>query len=186
MPREPSARDGFAVASPAMNLYDATVPVFTKLLSNVDKWLDKAAASADARKFDVEVLTNARLAPNQYSFVRQIQAACDQAKFTVAKLTGKDAPSHPDTEKTIPELRQRLRTIVEYLATLTREDFVGGEDRACAHSWMGGKTMRGGDYLDHFALPNFHFHLTTAYAILRHNGVDLGKTDYIVDLPFQP
>jgi uncharacterized protein len=167
-----------------MNLYDATVPVFVKLLSNVDKWLDKAAALADAKKFDVDVLATARLAPSQYPFVRQIQSACDQAKFTVAKLTGKDAPSHPDTEKTIAEIRQRIRTVVDYLNSFQRDDFAGAEDRKCSHSWMGGKSLRGGDYLDHFALPNFHFHLTTAYDILRHNGVDVGKMDYIVDLPF--
>src|SRR5882757_2209148 len=113
MRREPTATpDRFAVASPAMNLYDATVPVFTKLLSNVDKWLDKAAACAETRKFDVDVLAVARLAPNQYSFTQQIQAACDQAKFTVAKLTGQAPPSHPDTEKTIAELRRRVATVV--------------------------------------------------------------------------
>ena len=169
-----------------MNLYDATVPVFTKLLKNVDRWLDKAAAHADHKKFDPEILMTARLAPDQYPFIHQIQAACDQAKFTVAKLTGKDAPSHPDTEKTIADVRQRLATIVAYLGTFEREDFALAEERPCSHSWMGGKQLRGGDYLDHFALPNFHFHLTTAYAILRHNGVDLGKTDYIVELPFLP
>jgi hypothetical protein len=168
-----------------MNLYDATVPIFTKLLSNVDKWLDKAAALADAKKFDIDVLATARLAPNQYTFIRQIQSACDQAKYTVAKLTGKEPPAHPDTEKTMAELRQRIRTIVDYLATFKREDFNGAEERSCSYAWMAGKSLRGGDFLDHFALPNFHFHLTTAYDILRHNGVDLGKMDYIVDLPFR-
>ena len=167
-----------------MNLYDATVPVFTKLLGNVDRWLDKAAGYAEQKKFDPEVLLNSRLAPDQYPFVRQIQSACDQAKFTVAKLAGKDAPSHPDTEKTLGELRARIKTAVDYLGSMKREDFAGAEDRACGHSWMQGKTMRGGDYLDHFALPNFHFHLTTAYSILRHNGVEMTKFDYIVDLPF--
>jgi len=168
-----------------MNLYDATVPIFTKLLSNVDKWLDKAAAFADAKKFEVDVLATARLAPDQYTFVRQIQAACDQAKYTVAKLAGKEPPAHPDTEKTIAELRQRLHTVVNYMATFKREDFQGAEERSCSHPWMGGKAMRGIDYLNHLALPNFHFHLTTAYDILRHNGVDVGKMDYLVDLPFR-
>lgn len=166
-----------------MNLYDATVPIFTKLLSNVNRWLDKAETLAAAKKFDVDVLASARLAPDQYPFLRQIQAACDQAKYTVAKLTGKEPPSHPDTEKTMAELRQRITTIVDYLASFQREDFDGAEERACSHSWMGGKSMRGGDYLDHFALPNFHFHMATAYDILRHNGVALGKSDYIVELP---
>jgi hypothetical protein len=168
-----------------MNLYDATVPIFTTLLGNVDKWLDKAAALAAAKKFDLDVLAGARLAPDQYNFVRQLQSACDQAKFTVAKLTGKEPPVHPDSEKTIAEIRQRVRTVLDYLATFQRDDFVGAEDRRCAHAWMDGKWLRGGDYLDHLALPNFHFHLTTAYAILRHNGVDVGKMDYLVDLPFK-
>jgi hypothetical protein len=165
-----------------MNLYDATVPMFSRSLSNLDKWFDKAAAIADAKKFDLDVLAGARLAPDQYPLVRQIQAACDQAKFTVAKLTGKDPPSHPDTETTVAELRQRLRTVVEYLATFKPEDFAGAEDRRCSHTWMGGKSMRGGDYLDEFALPNFYFHVTLAYEILRHNGVPLGKRDYIATL----
>lgn len=168
-----------------MNLYDATVPIFTKLLKNVDRWLDKAAAYADAKKFDPEILMNARLAPDQYPFIRQIQSACDQAKFACAKMTGKEPPVHPDTEKTMAEIRQRIRTVVEYMATFKREDFNGAEERACSHTWMGGKSLRGGDYLDHLALPNFHFHMTTAYSILRHNGVDVGKMDYLVDLPFK-
>jgi hypothetical protein len=162
-----------------MNLYDATVPIFSRAFSNIDKWLDKAAALADAKKFDLDVLVSARLAPDQYSLVRQIQAASDQAKLAVAKLTGKEPPSHPDTETSVAEIRQRLRTILEYLATFKPEDFAGAEDRRCSHSWMGGKSMRGGDYLDEFALPNFYFHVTIAYEILRHNGVPLGKMDYI-------
>jgi uncharacterized protein len=168
-----------------MNLYDATVPIFTKQLENVERWLDKAAAYADAKKFDPEILVNARLSPDQYPFVRQVQSACDQAKFTCAKMTGKEAPSHPDTEKTSAELRQRIGKVVEYLATFKREDFNGCEDRLCSHTWMGSKQMRAGDYLDHLALPNFHFHMTTAYSILRHQGVELGKMDYLVDLPFK-
>jgi hypothetical protein len=168
-----------------MNLYDATVPVFTKLLGNVESWLDKVVAHGDRKKFDPEILMSARLAPDQYAFVGQIQAACDQAKFAVAKLAGKDAPAHPDTEKTIAELRGRLKSVVDYLKTFKPADFAGAEERAISHTWMQGKTVRGGDYLDHVALPNFHFHLTTAYAILRHNGVELGIDDYLVDVPFQ-
>lgn len=179
------ARAAVAVAWPPMNLYDATIPVFTKQLSSIDKWLDKAAALADAKKFELDVLASARLAPDQYNFTRQIQAACDQAKYTVAKLTGTEPPSHPDTEKTIAELRQRVQTVLAYLATFKQDDFNGAEERGCSHSWMGGKSLRGADYLDHFALPNFYFHLTTAYGILRHNGVSLGKMDYIASLPFR-
>jgi hypothetical protein len=167
-----------------MNLYDATIPVFTKLLRQAEIWLDKAVASAEQRKFDPEVLLSARLAPDQYPLLRQLQSACDQAKFTVAKLTGKEPPVHPDTEQTLPEIRARLQTVITYLGTFKREDFEGAEERPCSYTWMQGKAMRGGDYLDHMALPNLHFHLTTAYAILRHNGVPLSKIDYLGSLPF--
>ncbi len=168
-----------------MNLYDATVPVFSKLLRNVDGWLDKTVAHATTKKFDPQLVLGLRLAPDQFAFVRQVQSACDTMKFAVAKLTGKEPPAHPDTEQTIDELRARLRTVGAYLETFTREDFAGAEERACSHTWMGGKTMRGGDYLDHYALPNLHFHLTTAYAILRHNGVGVGKQDYLGQLPLR-
>jgi uncharacterized protein len=168
-----------------MNLYDATVPIFTKHLRGIDKWLDKAVAFADQKKFDPETLLNARLAPDQHSLVRQIQSACDQAKWATAKLGGKEGPSHPDTEKTIAEVRARLKTVIDYLATFKREEFAGAEERAVRHGYFPeGKSMRGGDYLDHLVLPNFHFHVSHAYAILRHNGVDLGKMDYIVEMPF--
>jgi hypothetical protein len=169
-----------------MNLYDATVPIFTKHLRAIDKWLDKAVASAGQRKFDPEILLQARLAPDQYPFLRQIQAACDQAKWACAKLAGKEGPSHPDTEKTIADVRARLKTVIDYLATFKKDDFNGAEERHIRHNYFPeGKHVRGGDYLDHLALPNFHFHVTTAYAILRHNGVDLGKQDYIPELPFK-
>ncbi|MCX5741431.1 MAG: DUF1993 domain-containing protein [Proteobacteria bacterium] len=167
------------------NLYEATVPVFTKFLKNMESWLDKAAAYADSKKTDPEVFLQSRLALDQYALIRQIQAACDQVKYTVAKLAGKEAPSHPDTEKTLADVRARIAKVIDYLATFTPADFEGAEDRACTHSWMGGKSLRGGDYLDHLALPNFHFHATTAYAILRHNGVPLGKGDFLGSLPFK-
>jgi len=168
----------------SVNLYDATVPIFTKFLGAIDGWFDKAKKHAEARKFDVETLLVARLAPDQYPLTAQIQASCDNAKFCVSHLTGKKAPSNPDTEKTIAEILARVKTTTDYLATFTREEFASAEERPCKHSWMP-SPMRGGDYLDHFILPNFHFHLTTAYAILRHNGVDVGKQDYTVSLPFQ-
>jgi hypothetical protein len=168
-----------------MNLYDATVPVFTKHLRAIDKWLDKAVALAEKKKFDPEYFVSARLTPDQYPLVRQIQSGCDQAKWACAKLAGKEGPSHPDTEKTVAELRARLKTVTEYLATFKKEDFAGAEDCLVRHQWFPeGKSLRGGDYLDHIALPNFHFHCVTAYSILRHAGVELGKMDYITDVPW--
>jgi hypothetical protein len=166
-----------------MNLYDATVPLFTKSLKNVESWLDKAVAYAESKKADPERILTARLAIDQYALVQQIQSACDQAKFTVAKMTGKEPPAHPDTEKTLPELRARIHTVLGYLETFTRADFEGCEERVCTHSWMGGKGMRAGDYLDHLGLPNYYFHVTTAYSILRHLGVPLGKQDFLGSLP---
>lgn len=168
-----------------MNLYDATIPVFTKLLTNVDKWLDKTVAYAEQKKFDPDTLLAARLAPDQFALARQIQIVCDNAKSYSALLAGKEPPSHPDTETTIAELRQRLQTVIAYLGTFSPEDFAGAEERAITQSRWKGKTMRGGDYLDHYALPNIHFHLTTTYSILRHNGVDLGKRDYLGEQPYQ-
>src|SRR5689334_351290 len=168
-----------------MNLYAATVPVFTKLLTNVDRWLDKSVAYAQTKKFDPEILLQMRLAPDQWALIRQITAACDWAKFCTSKMAGKESPVHPDTEKTIDEVRTRIKTVLAYLATFTPDDFLGCEDRPCSHAWMQGKSVRAGDYLDHVALPNLHFHLTTAYAILRHNGVDLGKDDYLGEIPFR-
>lgn len=167
-----------------MNLYDATVTIFTKHLTGANAWLDKAVALAETKKFDPETLLQARLAPDQYPLVRQYQAACDQAKYACAYLTGKDAPSHPDTETTIAEVRARIKTVTDHLATFQRADFDGAEERVCKASWMPAP-LRGGDYLDHLALPNFHFHMTIAYSILRHNGVPLGKQDYITSLPFK-
>ena len=162
-----------------MSLYAASVPQLSKMLQNLDAWLDKAAAHAKAKNFDPNVLTEARLAPDQYPLTRQVQGACDAAKFAAARLTGKDAPSHPDNEKTIEELKQRIRKVVDYLATYQEKDFDGAKERVVSLPFLEGKVVSTGDYLNEMALPNFYFHVTTAYAILRHNGVDLGKRDFI-------
>ena len=167
-------------------LYDATIPVFTKALQAIHGWLDKATAFSQEKQFDAETLMTARLAPDQFAFIRQIQIACDNVKGIAGRLAGKEVPAHPDTEKTISELRQRINTTIEFINTLKREDFVGAEDRSITMPYWQGQTMRGGDYLDHYALPNLYFHLTTAYAILRHNGVHIGKIDFLGALPFQP
>jgi hypothetical protein len=162
-----------------MNLYDLSVPVFTKSLNNMLKWLDAATTLATAKKFDVDTLVHARLAPDQYDFARQVQASCDTAKFTCARLTGRDAPAHPDTETTVEQLRARLRTVLGYLETFKPADFDGAEDRKVVLAWAQGQWMKGNEYLIDLQLPNFFFHNTTAYAILRHNGVEVGKQDFI-------
>lgn len=163
--------------------HDDAIRLFAKTLRNLQGWMDKAAAHAKVRSFEVDVLAQARLAPDQFAFVGQVQAACDQAKFAAAYLGGKQAPSHPDTERTFDEIRQRIDACLAFLETVRPEDLAGAEDRKVAPPWLSGKWLRGDDYLVHVALPNFFFHATTAYAILRHNGVELGKLDYIGSMP---
>jgi uncharacterized protein len=167
-----------------MTHHDA-IRLFAKTLRNLAQWLDKATAFAQAKSFEVDVLAKARLAPDQYDFVRQVQAACDQAKFAAAYLGGKPPPAHPDTEQTITELRARIEKCLAFVESVQAKDLVGAEDRKVAPGWLGGKWLRGDDYLVHVAIPNFFFHATMAYAILRHNGVDLGKMDFVGSMPIQ-
>ena len=165
--------------------HDDAIRIFAKTLRNLEGWMEKAAAHAKAKSFEVDVLAQARLAPDQYSFARQVQAACDQAKYTAAYLGGKEAPSHPDTEQTFAELRQRIEKCVTFLETVKASDLAGAEERKVAPPWLRGSWLRGDDYFAHVAIPNFFFHATMAYAILRHNGVELGKRDYLGALPYQ-
>jgi uncharacterized protein len=167
-----------------MNVYDV-IPQYGKMLMNIDRWLDKATEHAKAKKFEIDTLVHARLAPDQYSLDRQIQSACDSAKFSAAYLTGKEPPAHPDTEKTIAELRARIKSCLAFLETVKESDVVGAEDRKVAPKWLQGKWVKGDHMLLQMSLPNFYFHVTTAYAILRHNGVDLGKMDFIGSIPIR-
>ena len=165
-----------------MHSIHATVVQLTQMLSSVEKWLDKAEAQAKARSFEASVFLTSRLAPDQYPLVRQIQSACDAAKFAGARLSGKEAPKNPDTEQTMAEIRKRVVDTVAFLSTLKEADFVGGDKRMVPLSWMPGKGLTGHDYLTQLAVPNFFFHLTHAYAILRHGGVEIGKQDFIPSL----
>ena len=165
-----------------MSLYAASVPQLKKMLVNADKWLEAAVEHAKAKSFDPNILASSRLAPDAYPLTRQIQSIADNAKFCAARLTGKEAPKHPDTETTIDELRARLKSVIEYLDTFTAKDFEGSKERLVELSFMPGKTLTTADYLNEMALPNFYFHVTMAYAILRHNGVPLGKMTYIGSL----
>lgn len=166
----------------AMSVYQASVPHFTKMLGNLSRWLDEAATHAENKGYDPAVLLTARLAPDQYTLLRQIQAACDAAKAPAARLAGQTPPSHPDTEQTWDEARARVKTVLDYLQTVEPSHFEGAEDRIIALPFMPGKGMKGTNYLHEMALPNFYFHIDMAYAILRHNGVALGKTPYIGSL----
>ncbi len=158
---------------------------YTKMLRNLDAWLGKAVEHATAKKYDPNTLVSARLYPDMYSLDRQVQSACDTAKFAAAYLTGKEAPKHPDTEKTIGELRARIAAALGWIETVKEADFAGADERKVAPAWLQGKWLRGDDYLGTTATPNFFFHATIAYAILRHSGVDLGKMDYIGSLPLR-
>jgi hypothetical protein len=160
-------------------MYFDCVAQFTKMLRNLDGWIEKGLAHAKAKSFDPSVLMTARLAPDQYNFIRQVQAACDAAKFAGSRLTGRDAPSFADTETTADEIRARIANTVAFLDGLTAADFEGAAERVVALPFIPGKGLAGRHYLAELAMPNFFFHVTTAYAILRHNGVDLGKIDYI-------
>ncbi len=157
----------------------AIVTQYGRMLENLDAWLQAAITYAQAKGFNAEVLVQSRLAPDQYALVQQIQSACDAAKFAAAYLSGQKAPSHPDTESTIAELRARIATCGAYLKGFKAADFTGAEERRVAPPWMGGQSVRGETYIHRISVPNFYFHVTTAYAILRHNGVPLGKQDYV-------
>ena len=165
-----------------MSLYELSVPQLTKMLKNLQRWLDKAVEYAEKRSFEPQVLLAARLAPDQFPLLNHIQTACDGAKLTCARIAEKQAPVHEDTEKTLEEIRARIASCISYLETFTARDFEGAESRLVSLRFMPGKVMAAEDYLVEFALPNFYFHLNHAYAILRHNGVPLGKIDYIGSL----
>jgi hypothetical protein len=179
--RAPAAR----LRVPLMSNFYPFVLEMKTMLSNLDRWLGSAVEHAKTKGFEPNVLAGARLAIDQYPLVRQVQSACDSAKFTAARLSGKDAPSHPDDEQTIDELRARVAKVTTYLDSFSEADFVGAETRKVALPFLpgGNKGALGIHYLVTFAQPNFYFHLTHAYAILRHNGVGLGKMDFIGTLP---
>lgn len=166
-------------------LYDLTNPQFIKMLQNLSTLLDKASQFAEQKKFDVEVLLNSRLAPDQFNLIRQIQITCDTAKFCASRITGKEAPSHPDTEKTLAEMKSRIASTTSYLESLKESDYSQAAERHVSQPRWEGQYLEGHQFVLHHAIPNFYFHLTTAYAILRHNGVDCGKKDYLGKMPFK-
>lgn len=166
-------------------IYDLTITQFAKTLQNLSACLGKAAEFAESKKIDGEVLLGSRLAPNQFNLLRQVQIACDTAKTGVARLTGKDAPAHEDNEKTIADAKARIEKVLAYLQTFSAKDFEGAEARHVSQPRWAGKYLTGQEFALHHMIPNFFFHVTTAYSILRHNGVDLGKKDYLGAMPFK-
>ncbi len=166
-------------------LYEYTVPQFIKMLKNLSRILDKAALHAEAKKYDVEVLLNSRLYPDQFNLIRQVQIACDTAKLAASRLSGKEAPAHEDKEKTLAELKTRIEAVVGYLETLSEADFQGAEERNITTPRWEGKYLTGKEFAIQHAIPNLYFHITTAYSILRSNGVEVGKKDYLGEMPFK-
>ncbi len=160
-------------------MYNDLFGQMKKTLGQLDKWLATAELHATAKSFDAAVLMGARLAPDQFPCSRQVQLACDTAKLGISRITGKEAPSHADTEITVAELRARIASVIAYLNTFQASDFEGSDSRVISQPRWQGKTMTGHDYFVEHVVPNFFFHATHAYAILRHNGVGLGKGDFL-------
>jgi uncharacterized protein len=160
-------------------MYYRVVRQCTQSLKNLETWLEKAEQHAAAKNFDISVVLNDRLAPDQKPFIYQIQSACDYIKAAAAWLSGQTPPKHPDTERTVDDLRARIQKTVAFVDTVKGAQYAGAADRRVGFSWAPGKTMAGDDYLVQMTIPNTYFHLTMAYAILRHNGVDVGKMDFL-------
>jgi uncharacterized protein len=163
-----------------MSFYDASVPAFLQILGSLQGVLTKAEAFCKAKNVAPEVLLGARLYPDMFPLMRQIQTACDFAAKTCARLTSSEVPAIPDTEKTFGELKQRLASTVDYVKAFKPSQFEGAESRDISFP-VGPTTMtlQGQQFLSHFAFPNFYFHASTAYGILRHNGVEIGKRDFL-------
>jgi hypothetical protein len=169
-----------------MSISNASIPVFESGLNALSVLLDKAEAHTQAKKIDPAALLNARLFPDMFPFTRQVQVACDLAKNGGARLAGAEPPRFEDNEKTFSELRERIVKTVAYVKTLDANKIDASAEREIAFPLGGNKgEMKGADYLNHFLMPNFHFHAATAYGILRHCGVEIGKRDFIGNIPLK-
>jgi uncharacterized protein len=164
----------------SLSMFQASVPPVLQILNSLTAILEKTEAHCEARKIDPSVMLNSRLFPDMFPMVRQVQIATDHAKGMAARLAGVEVPSYADTEATIAELKTRIAKTIAFVSGFKPEQIDGSEDRAIDLK-AGPRELHftGQQYLVHFALPNFHFHATTAYAILRHNGVEIGKRDFL-------
>jgi hypothetical protein len=154
-------------------------------LAQMDTWIDKAQAHATAKKYDANLLLQMRLAPDMFPLVRQYASACDSAKFAAARAAGVQPPSHPDDQVTWDQVRARVRDVVNYLEGFDASKFTNTASAEVRNPRYPGKYIPAADYLFHHSIPNFHFHCAMAYAILRHNGVDLGKADFLGTVPWR-
>lgn len=167
-----------------MNVY-TTVRQMIRMLNAAEKTLDKAFAYADSKKFDAKVLLEARLIADQFPLKRQIQIATDTAKGMAGRLSQKEVPAYEDNEQTPSELKARIQKTVAYLETFKDGDFENYQNVKVTFHFMPGKSLTGKDFYEQMAVPNFYFHLTTAYSILRANGVPIGKYDFLPELPLK-
>ncbi len=169
-----------------MSMSSACIPVLEVGLNALSALLDKGEAYAQAKRIDPAVLLNSRLFPDMFPLVGQVQRTCDQAKNGGARLAGVDPPRHEDNEKTIADLKARIAKTITFVKSLDAGSIDASRDREITFP-LGPNTghMKGADYLNYFVLPNFHFHLTTAYDILRHCGVEIGKRDYMGNIPIR-
>lgn len=167
-------------------MYFQLVGQMKKMLRQLDTWLEAGAKFAEEKKFEPNKWLEFRLAPDQFAFARQVQITCDTAKLAASRLTGKEAPKHDDTETTLEELRARIASTLAYLDSLKESDFEGAAKREITQPRWEGKKMSGANYFVEHALPNFFFHATTVYQLLRHNGVEIGKRNYLGALTFEP
>jgi len=161
-------------------MYQASAPRFANILRNLAAILDKAEAHCAAKKIDPAAITTARLYPDMFAFTRQVQIACDSAKGAVARLAGVEIPKHEDTEQTFAELKARIAKTIDFLESVSASKIDGSEEKEVVLQMRSGeRRFKGLQYLLGHAYPNFYFHVTTAYNILRHNGVEIGKADFI-------
>jgi hypothetical protein len=160
-------------------MYYQVISQCTQILKNLETCLDKAEQHAAAKKFDLGVLLASRLAPDMKDFIYQVQSACDYVKAGAAWLSGQTPPKHKDNEQTIDELRARIRKTVAFAKSVKEAQYAGASERKVKLSWAPGKLIGGEDYLLQITIPNTFFHIAMAYAILRHNGVDVGKMDFL-------
>lgn len=168
----------------SLSLYEVSIPTFLHTLSSLKNILDKAVAHAEARKFDPNVFVSMRLYPDMLPLNRQVQIATDAAKGAAARLSGTEPPKFEDNEVTMAELAMRITKTVDYLQSFKPEQFAGAESRVITIKTPRNTfNFKAADFVRHWALPNFFFHVTTAYGLLRHGGVEIGKADYLGAVP---
>lgn len=165
-------------------MYYEVVSQCAQSLKNVEAWLDKAVGFAQSKNVSTDELLNGRLAPDMKPLIYQVQSACDYVKAAAAWLSGQTPPKHEDNEKTVEDLHARIRKTIAFVESVREAQYDGAENRKVSLSWARGKVLGGQDYLLQMTIPNVYFHIAMVYAILRNNGVDVGKMDFLGTINF--